>query len=74
MFSFDEELSQLRRGSEAVAPVYHIGRGGAGNLMDERTRLAKKERMGSVSSEGSGASEKTGWLREKLGRPATRQD
>ncbi|MCJ1471435.1 hypothetical protein MMC13_000074 [Lambiella insularis] len=71
MFSFDEELAQQRRGLDAVAPVYHVGRGGAGNLMDERRRLAEKERTGSVSSGGSGGSEKsekTGWIREKLGR------
>merc|ERR1719282_488249 len=30
MFSFDEELAQQERLREHAAPVYHIGRGGAG--------------------------------------------
>lgn len=34
MFKFDEELERERRNSEAV-PVYHVGRGGAGNLINE---------------------------------------
>ncbi|KAL8767115.1 MAG: hypothetical protein Q9209_006277 [Squamulea sp. 1 TL-2023] len=34
MFKFDEELERERRHSEAV-PVYHVGRGGAGNLVNE---------------------------------------
>lgn len=52
MFSFDEELAQQERLRESAAPVYHIGRGGAGNLIDE----APKERSGSTSSSGSGKS------------------
>lgn len=34
MFKFDEELERERRTSETV-PVYHVGRGGAGNLVNE---------------------------------------
>ncbi|KAL8956933.1 MAG: hypothetical protein Q9193_005668 [Seirophora villosa] len=34
MFKFDEELERERRSSETV-PVYHVGRGGAGNLIHE---------------------------------------
>ncbi|KAI4175837.1 MAG: hypothetical protein LQ343_001450 [Gyalolechia ehrenbergii] len=34
MFKFDEELERERRNSEAV-PIYHVGRGGAGNLINE---------------------------------------
>ncbi|KAL8735551.1 MAG: hypothetical protein Q9166_000719 [cf. Caloplaca sp. 2 TL-2023] len=34
MFKFDEELERERRHSEAV-PIYHVGRGGAGNLVQE---------------------------------------
>ena len=32
MFSFDEELAHEMQHSKRVAPVYHVGRGGAGNL------------------------------------------
>lgn len=32
MFSFDEELEHQMKQSRNVAPVYHVGRGGAGNL------------------------------------------
>ncbi|KAF2274397.1 uncharacterized protein EI97DRAFT_354242, partial [Westerdykella ornata] len=32
MFSFDEELAAQERLREHAAPVYHIGRGGAGNF------------------------------------------
>ncbi|KAL9634553.1 MAG: hypothetical protein Q9204_002952 [Flavoplaca sp. TL-2023a] len=34
MFKFDEELERERRHAEAV-PVYHVGRGGVGNLINE---------------------------------------
>lgn len=34
MFKFDEELERERRHAEAV-PVYHVGRGGVGNLVNE---------------------------------------
>ncbi|KAI4228252.1 MAG: hypothetical protein L6R36_001755 [Xanthoria steineri] len=34
MFKFDEELERERRHAEAV-PVYHVGRGGVGNLVKE---------------------------------------
>ncbi|ETI24912.1 hypothetical protein G647_04282 [Cladophialophora carrionii CBS 160.54] len=33
IFSFDEELERQLRRERDVAPVYHVGRGGAGNLM-----------------------------------------
>ncbi|KAI4284531.1 MAG: hypothetical protein L6R38_001354 [Xanthoria sp. 2 TBL-2021] len=34
MFKFDEELERERRHAEVV-PVYHVGRGGVGNLVNE---------------------------------------
>ncbi|KAL8674925.1 MAG: hypothetical protein Q9168_000729 [Polycauliona sp. 1 TL-2023] len=34
MFKFDEELERERRNAEVV-PVYHVGRGGVGNLIKE---------------------------------------
>ncbi|MCJ1322201.1 hypothetical protein MMC15_007547 [Xylographa vitiligo] len=74
MFSFDEELERVRGGSEGMAPVYHIGRGGVGNLLDERKMSAAAERAGSISSGGSGGSDRgvgersKEWLKERLSR------
>ena len=76
MFSFDEELERVRRGSEGMAPVYHIGRGGVGNLSDERISAATK-RAGSISSGGSEGSDRgvgersKEWLKERLSRGST---
>ena len=55
MFSFDEELAQQERLREHAAPVYHVGRGGAGNLVEER---AKASRQNSTSSTVSTDSER----------------
>jgi len=57
MFSFDEELAQQERLREHAAPVYHIGRGGAGNLIDEAPRNSLKARTNSTSSRASDESE-----------------
>lgn len=48
VFSFDEELAEQRRLMEHQAPVYHIGRGGAGNLVDENQ--PRSHRQNSTSS------------------------
>ncbi|MCJ1365565.1 hypothetical protein MMC16_004689 [Acarospora aff. strigata] len=50
IFSFDEELDRQRVVEAKVAPVYHIGRGGAGNLIDDRRPSLESERHGSASS------------------------
>ena len=51
VFQFDEEMVRRR---DLQAPVYHIGRGGAANYVDEReprmTRLDSAS-SGSISSE-----------------------
>lgn len=47
MFSFDEELAKERQGEPV--PVYHIGRGGQGNLVHPDRR----ESDASASSKGS---------------------
>ncbi|OJD15395.1 hypothetical protein ACJ73_08983 [Blastomyces percursus] len=54
IFSFDEELErQLRREKEA-APVFHVGRGGAGNrIIPEGFDLSRKYSGGSVKSTSS---------------------
>jgi hypothetical protein len=43
VFSFDEELAEQRRIMEHQAPIYHIGRGGAGNLVHEDTPRANRQ-------------------------------
>ncbi|KAL8672529.1 MAG: hypothetical protein Q9224_007569, partial [Gallowayella concinna] len=52
MFKFDEELERERRNSEVV-PVYHVGRGGAGNLVNEMGTTGRRD---SDASDRSAAS------------------
>ncbi|KAF2753527.1 hypothetical protein EJ05DRAFT_505160 [Pseudovirgaria hyperparasitica] len=51
IFSFDEELAVQRRLQERAAPVYHIGRGGAGNFMRGGGVGDREGKAGSVSEE-----------------------
>lgn len=48
MFSFDEELEHQMKQARNVAPVYHVGRGGAGNL--HRSSTASSDAKAFVSS------------------------
>ncbi|EOD45801.1 hypothetical protein GTA08_BOTSDO11038 [Neofusicoccum parvum] len=48
IFSFDEELRQQQRLQEAASPIYHVGRGGSGNFIDESK--SQTSRKGSASS------------------------
>ncbi len=48
IFSFDEELEREARRAPP-SPIYHVGRGGQANVVDERER----ERRTSGSSGGS---------------------
>jgi hypothetical protein len=52
IFSFDEELERQRRMMQNIAPVYHIGRGGAGNYASgsEAGSLSRRSSAGSDSS------------------------
>ncbi|KAF2175722.1 hypothetical protein K469DRAFT_609684 [Zopfia rhizophila CBS 207.26] len=63
MFSFDEELAQQERLREHAAPVYHIGRGGAGNYVDEMH--PRTSRQNSASSNSSSDNEAHG-VRQSL--------
>lgn len=63
MFSFDEELEQQMQQSKHVAPVYHVGRGGAGNLyrsshtnFDAKNVLSRRDTNTSSSSASSAES------------------
>lgn len=58
IFSFDEELAQQERLRSQQAPVYHVGRGGAGNLVDEMK--PHSQRQNSHSSQSSVESDKDG--------------
>ena len=71
MFSFDEELDRKRL---ADAPIYHVGRGGYGNSVDDMQ--GGSTRQGSSSSMMSGGSDesatkrkgsKVDWVKERLG-------
>jgi len=50
MFSFDEELERQRKLTQNQAPVYHVGRGGAGNLVDEMGQRRRESRSSSGST------------------------
>ena len=52
VFQFDEEMAKRR---ELQAPVYHIGRGGAANGVDEtqQQQQYRAERLNSTASAGS---------------------
>lgn len=58
IFSFDEELRQQERLRSQQAPVFHIGRGGAGNLVGEMK--PRSQRQNSASSSSSVESDKDG--------------
>ncbi|KAK2753070.1 hypothetical protein FQN55_005030 [Onygenales sp. PD_40] len=55
IFSFDEELERQLRREKEVAPVFHVGRGGAGNtIVPDGFDLARKSSgTGSVQSASS---------------------
>lgn len=63
MFSFDEELQREMQAAKHVAPVYHVGRGGAGNLhkstsqsADAKYLLSRRDSNNSASSTSSAES------------------
>jgi len=61
IFSFDEELERQQRMMQHMAPVYHIGRGGAGNFAatsagsSDAGSLSRRSSAGSDSSAQSGS-------------------
>lgn len=57
VFQFDEEMLKKR---EAQTPIYHIGRGGAANFVDESRDKARMERVNSTASVLSSSSEGSG--------------
>ncbi|KAJ9624970.1 hypothetical protein H2203_004921 [Taxawa tesnikishii (nom. ined.)] len=79
IFSFDEELEreQRMRENQSKAPVYHIGRGGAGNLVDEMKprggRVPSTSSASSNASTSSEASRKLSNAFSRLSRTFSRQ-
>lgn len=63
IFSFDEELA--KQGKETAAPVYHIGRGGQGNAVKERTESDVSSSSDVGSRKGSEDSKRSSleWVR-----------
>lgn len=57
IFSFDEELRQQERLRSQQAPIFHIGRGGAGNLIDGGIKPPRSQRQGSSASSSSSSME-----------------
>ncbi|OJD11607.1 hypothetical protein AJ78_07651 [Emergomyces pasteurianus Ep9510] len=54
IFSFDEELERQLRREKEVAPVFHVGRGGAGNtVIPDGFDLTRKYSGGSMKSASS---------------------
>lgn len=56
IFAFDEELAAQARLMDHAAPVYHVGRGGAGNAVDEFRRAASSKKAGSEGGSSAGES------------------
>lgn len=63
IFQFDEEMVKAR---ESATPVYHIGRGGAGNLVNKKSSINSLERKDSTDSSAS-ESERPGAQRQSSG-------
>ncbi|KAI9825004.1 MAG: hypothetical protein M1819_006515 [Sarea resinae] len=59
IFSFDEELERQRAIAGREAPVFHIGRGGAGNAVDDHPR-PRSGRLNSIDSTASRDSDDSG--------------
>ncbi|PGH15326.1 hypothetical protein AJ79_02492 [Helicocarpus griseus UAMH5409] len=69
IFSFDEELERQLRREKEVAPVFHVGRGGAGNtVVPDGFDLSRKHSGGSVQSASSTGSNNSDALKDKTRR------
>ena len=56
IFSFDEELERRRMREEHAAPVYHVGRGGAGNIHGlDRAASATANAAAATTSSSAGS-------------------
>ena len=59
MFSFDEDLERQMRHEKGLAPVYHVGRGGAGNMiyMNGSTRRRSSQPTDAASARSNSSAE-----------------
>lgn len=57
MFSFDEELA--KQGKVGASPIYHVGRGGQGNAVNER----RQSDASSSTSSGSDKRSSLEWVK-----------
>lgn len=53
IFSFDEELERQMSHQQRIAPVYHVGRGGAGNFATTNSQSSTLGRRDSDSNSAS---------------------
>ncbi|KAF2170242.1 hypothetical protein M409DRAFT_64570 [Zasmidium cellare ATCC 36951] len=65
IFEFDEEM--LNKRAANAAPIYHVGRGGAGNLFTEPTKKSASSRKDSTDSSSSAESERITAMRRNSG-------
>lgn len=57
IFSFDEELERQMNQEKHLAPVFHVGRGGAGNLHHHGQRSSVVRRDSDLSASSTGSAE-----------------
>lgn len=57
IFSFDEELEREMRQLEAMAPVYHVGRGGAGNMVYADLAVTRRKDLETSSARSTSSAE-----------------
>jgi len=57
IFSFDEELERQMRQQETMAPVYHVGRGGAGNMIYADSSSTRRQDPESLSARSTSSAE-----------------
>jgi hypothetical protein len=57
IFSFDEELERQMRQQQAMAPVYHVGRGGAGNMVYADTSATRQRDSETASARSTSSAE-----------------
>ncbi|KAK4503899.1 hypothetical protein PRZ48_004814 [Zasmidium cellare] len=67
IFEFDEEMLNKRAVHSHAAPIYHVGRGGAGNLFTEPKPKPASARKDSTDSSASSDSERITALRRNSG-------
>jgi hypothetical protein len=58
IFSFDEELEQLAHADDTIAPVYHLGRGGAGNTVHAYAEAHERRQERGMCNWGKDAKER----------------